>query len=61
MPDWKGFTDGGPPTGLGLALTSEDDEAYTNGIDHPAVWLDTNRILHAAFLPPTATGEGPQN
>lgn len=49
------------PPWFGLALTSEDDEAYTNGIDHPAVWLDTNRILHAAFLPPTAADEGPQN
>lgn len=43
------------PHWFGLALTAEDDEAYTNGIDHPAVWLDTNRILHAAFRPPAAT------
>lgn len=47
------------PPWFGLALTTQDDEGYTNGIDHPAVWLDRNRTLHAAFLPPTATDDDP--
>lgn len=40
------------PSWFGIAIVSDDDEHYTNGIDRPAVWMDADRIIHGAYRPP---------
>lgn len=40
------------PSWFGIAVVGDDDEHHTNGIDQPAVWMDVNRQIHAAYRPP---------